>query len=147
MANLLSRFNETVAGSNSKLADYTSKVAAKGDFKRIKNIEVLINSWNNILITPRRTYMFDPDYGSELYKMIFEPADEITVQKVVDEVTNNLLRYDDRATIENVDVTFFMNRKGFSVAVDVNYEGETGQLEVVIDDTIYFKFFESTEVQ
>jgi phage baseplate assembly protein W len=147
MANLLDRFNETVAGSNSKLADYTSRVAARGDFKRIKDVEVLINSWNNILITPRRTYMFDPEYGSDLYKMIFEPADETTVQKVVDEVTNTLLRYDDRATIESVNVTFFVNRKGFSVAVEVNYEGDTGQLEVVVDDNIYFKFFESTEVQ
>ncbi|MHA1816072.1 MAG: GPW/gp25 family protein [Candidatus Heimdallarchaeaceae archaeon] len=147
MANLLDRFNEAVAGSNSKLADYTSKVAAKGDFRRINNIEVLISSWNNILITPRRTYMFDPDYGSDLYKMVFEPADEITVEKVVEEVTTTLLRYDDRATIENVNVTFFTNQKGFSVAVDVNYQGDTGQLAVVVDESIYFKFFESTEVQ
>ncbi len=146
MANLLDRFNETVAGSNSKLADYTSKVAAKGDFKRIKDIEVLINSWNNILITPRRTYMFDPEYGSNLYKMVFEPADETTVDKVIDEVTSNLLRYDDRASIEGVDVTFFKNKKGFSVGVDVGFQGETGQLAVVIDESIYFKFFESTEV-
>jgi len=146
MANLLDRFNETVAGSNSKLADYTSVVAPKGDFKRIKDIEVLISSWNNILITPRRTYMFDPEYGSNLYKMIFEPADEVTVNKVIDEVTNNLLKYDDRASIENVGVTFFPNQKGFTVAVDVNYDGNVGQLAVVIDEALYFKFFESTEV-
>ena len=147
MANLLSRFNETVAGSNSKLADFTSTIAAKGDFRRIKNLEVLINSWNNILMTPRRTYQFDPDFGSDLYKMVFEPADQTTVNKVIEEVTANLLRYDDRAIIENVDVTFFRNQKGFSVAVDVNYQGETGQLEVAIDESVYFKFFESTEVQ
>lgn len=146
MANLLDRFNETVAGSNSKLADYTSKVAARGDFKRINNVEVLINSWNNILITPRRTYQFDPEYGSDLYKMVFEPADQRTVNKVVDEVTNTLLKYDDRATIEDVDVTFFKNQKGFSVAVKVNYQGDIGQLEVIIDESIYFKFFETTEV-
>jgi phage baseplate assembly protein W len=145
MANLLSRFNETVAGSNSKLADYTSKVAPAGDFKRIKNIEVLISSWNNILITPRRTYMFDPEYGSDLYKMIFEPADQDTVNKVINEVTRTLLRYDDRASIEGVDVTFFTNRKGFSVAVDVVYKGDTGQLQVVVDENTYFKFFESTD--
>jgi len=147
MANLLSRFNETVAGSNSKLADYTPKVSASGDFKRIKDIEVLLNSWNNILITPKRTYQFDPDYGSNLYKMIFEPSDQATVNKVIDEVTENLLRYDDRATIENVDVSFYRNQKGFSVAIDVNYEGDTSQLQVVIDEAIYFKFFEATEVQ
>lgn len=147
MANLLSRFNETVAGSNSKLADYTPKVSASGDFKRIKDIEVLLNSWNNILITPKRTYQFDPEYGSNLYKMVFEPADQVTVNKVIDEVTENLLRYDDRATIENVDVSFYRNQKGFSVAIDVNYEGDTSQLQVVIDEAIYFKFFEATEVQ
>jgi len=147
MANLLSRFNETVAGSNSKLADYTSVIAAKGDFRRITDIEVLINSWNNILITPRRTYQFDPEYGSDLYKMIFEPADQTTVNKVIDEVTNNLLKYDDRATIEDVDVAFFKNQKGFSVAVNVNFLGDTGQLQVAIDESIYFKFFETTEVQ
>lgn len=147
MANILDRFNEAVAGSNSKLADYTSKVAPVGDFKRITNIEVIVSSWNNILITPRRTYQWDPEYGSNLYKMVFEPADEVTVNKVIDEVTNTLLRYDDRANIKNVDVTFFKNLKGFSVAVDVTYEGESGQLQVVIDEATYFKFFEATDIQ
>ncbi len=70
MANLLDRFNQTVAGSDSKLADYVSKIGPSGDFNRIADIEVLINSWNNILITPRRSYQFDPEYGSILYKMV-----------------------------------------------------------------------------
>jgi hypothetical protein len=74
VANLLSRFNQTIVGSNSKLADYISKVSSKGDFKRITDLEVILNSWNNILLTPRRSYQFDPEYGSDLYKMIFEQA-------------------------------------------------------------------------
>lgn len=147
MASLLSRFNETVAGSNSKLADYTTKVSASGDFKRITDIVVLINSWNNILITPRRTYMFDPEYGSDLYKMVFEPADQDTVNKVISEVTETLLRYDDRASVQNVEVNFYKNKKGFSVGVDIYYDGDTHQLQVVIDDSTYFKFFESTDTQ
>jgi len=147
MANLLDRFNEAVAGSNSKLADYTSTIAPSGDFKRITDIEVIISSWNNILITPKRTYMFDPDYGSNLYKMVFEPADQVTVNKVVDELKNSLSTYDDRASIEDVDVTFFKNLKGFSVAIDVNFKGDTSQLQVVIDEATYFKFFESTDIQ
>ena len=79
--------------------------------------------------------------------MVFEPADDITVNKVIDEVTSSISRYDDRAVIEDVDVTFFKNLKGFSVAVDVNYQGETGQLQVVVDEATYFKFFESTGSQ
>ena len=56
------------------------------------------------------------------------------------------MRYDDRANIQDVNVTFFKNLKGFSVAIDVSYEGETGQLQVVIDEATYFKFFETTDI-
>ena len=145
MANLLKRFNETVAGSDSKLADYQAKVASYGDFRRIKDLEVILSSWNNILITPRRSYQFDPEYGSDIYKLVFEPADDTTLEKIKEEVIETLLRYDDRATIENIDVSVLPNRKGFNISVDVRYEGDTGQLEVVIDEEAYFKFFETTE--
>jgi len=112
MTNLLERFNQTVAGSDSKLADYLSKISPSGDFKRIKNIEVILNSWNNILITPRRSYQYDPEYGSDLYKMVFDPADDQTIRKIKDELAVTLQRYDDRATIEDVEVTFLTNLKG-----------------------------------
>jgi phage baseplate assembly protein W len=144
MANLLSRFNQAVAGSNSKLADYQATVASYGDFRRIKDIEVILSSWNNILITPKRSYQFDPEYGSDIYKLIFEPADEETLERVRAEVIETLLRYDDRALIENININILPNRKGYNIAVDVRYEGQTGQLEVVIDEDSYFKFFDST---
>ena len=145
MSNLLNRFNETVAGSNSKISDYVSTLSVSGDFKRIDEIEVILNSWNNILVTPRRSYQHDPEYGSDLYKLVFEPADDITLNKVIDEVTNTLLRYDDRASISNLDVIFFTNQKGFSITVDVEYDGETKQLKTILDESTYFKFLESTE--
>lgn len=145
MANLLDRFNKTVAGSEAKLADYKCKVSSVGDFKRISDIEVILNSWNNILLTPRRTYMFDPEYGSNLYKMIFEPADERTQEQIIQEVVHTLQKYDDRASINDVQILFLTNKKGFNVAVDVSYKGETGQLEVIIDEDLYFQFYESTE--
>jgi phage baseplate assembly protein W len=144
MVNLLHRFSKDVAGSESKLADYKSTVASIGDFRRIDNIQVILNSWSNILTTPRRTYMFDPEYGSDLYKLIFEPADNTTKRAIIDETVSVLTRYDDRARINDINVEFLPNRKGFNVAVDVEYEGETGQIEVIVDEDSYFQFFESS---
>jgi len=145
MADLLRRFNQTVAGSDSKLADYQAVISSVGDFRRIKNLEVILSSWNNILITPRRSYQFDPEYGSDIYKLIFEPADNDTLERIKTEVVETLLRYDNRAIIENVEVNLLSNRKGFNISIDVKYEGKTGQLEVVIDEDAYFKVFETTE--
>jgi phage baseplate assembly protein W len=142
MSNLLTRFQKTVVGSNKKIGDYLSKIDVSGDFKRITDIEVIIASWSNILITPKRTYQFDPAYGSNLYKMIFEPSDEITAAKITNEVVNTLSLYDDRAIIKDINVLFSTNLKGFNVTIDVEYRGEKGQLEVVIDENAYFKFFE-----
>jgi len=143
MANLLDRFKTAVIGSESKLADYRSTISSNGDFTRIENLNVILNSWNNILTTPRRTYMFDPEYGSNLYKLVFEPSDDKTIEQIVKEVVSSLRKYDDRARINDISVSFLPNKKGFIVSVDVEYEGETGQLEAVIDQDLYFRFYDN----
>jgi phage baseplate assembly protein W len=145
MADLLKRFNQTVSGSNTKVGDYKSRIVAKGDFQRIEGLEVIINSWNNILTTPRRSYQYDPNYGSDLYKLIFEPGDEITAQRIENEVINTLIRYDDRATISDITVLFYDDRKAFMVSAVVTYNNQSADLQLVFDDTTYFKFFETTE--
>ncbi|MHA1874797.1 MAG: GPW/gp25 family protein [Candidatus Heimdallarchaeaceae archaeon] len=142
MANLLDRYNKTVVGSNEKDADYQSKIVTSGDFKRVENIEAILSSWSNILITPKRTYQYDPEFGSDLYKLVFEPADDSTEEEIKEEVIEALRTYDSRATIQNVNVSFLVGRKGFNISVEVDYEGEETELQVVIDESVYFKFFE-----
>jgi phage baseplate assembly protein W len=143
MADFLKRFNQTVAGTRNQVSDYVSVIAPVGDFRRINDIEVILNSWNNILITPKRSYIFDPEYGSNLYKIVFEPVDQITQEKIRQEVIETIQKYDDRASIRNVSINFLPNYKGFQVNIDVSYKGDSSQLQVVIDQNVYFKFFES----
>lgn len=146
MANLLDRFNKTVVGADDKDADYQSKIVTSGDFKRITDIEVILSSWTNILITPKRTYQYDPEYGSDLYKLVFEPADKATEEQIQQEVIETLRIYDSRAIIQDVTITFIPSRKGFNVAIEVEYKGEQTQLEVIIDENVYFKFLEVPEI-
>lgn len=135
MANLLDRFNKNVVGSKKKIFDYLPKISPSGDFKRIENINVIVSSWNNILQTPRRTYIHDPEFGSDLHKMVFEPADQMTLDKIKQEVEYRIRLYDDRATIEKIEVRFLPNRKGANVKVIINYQGEKGTLSMSFDDT------------
>ena len=135
MANILKRFNQEVVGSDDKLYDYLAKITAKGDFKRVTDINVIITSWNNILMTPRRTFLMDPEYGSDLHKILFDPVDESTVERIKAEVVSRIRAYDDRAKIDGVEVLLNSNRKGFTVNVFVDYDGDTGTLSVKFDDS------------
>lgn len=144
MSNILDRFNKTVVGSRGKVGDYVSRIVPSGDFKRITDLEVIVNSWSNILITPTRSYIYDPEFGSDLYKMVFEPADDRTIDNIKREVITKLQRYDNRAIIQSIDIKFNNNRKGFTVSVVATYNNEEANVNVAIDESLYFKFFEST---
>ena len=111
------------------------------DFERITDINTILNSWNNILLTPKGTYPFDPEYGSNLYKLIFEPLDDRTVEQIEREVVYTINRYDDRAEIEAVNITYLKgSEKGFNVDLEVNYNGETGNLSVALTERLFSGF-------
>jgi len=135
MANILTRFKKQVVGSDGRIFDYLTVITSSGDFKRISNLNVIINSWNTILLTPKGTYLFDPEFGSDIHKLIFEPADSGTVERIKNEVEESLLTYDDRADIENIEVFLKPDGKSFQVDIEVSYEGEKGKLSVTFDDT------------
>ena len=144
MANLLDRFKTQVIGSEESLNDYLSVIASIGDFKRISNLNVIINSWNNILLTPRGTYLHDPEFGSDLYKYVFEPADGSTVDGIKREVIDRIMLYDDRAAIEDVEVNISNDGKRVSLSIFINYQGEKGVLDVKFDDTTFADFLTRT---
>jgi len=138
MANLLDRFNKKVIGSYDRISDVTPIVLSSGDFQRVNNINVIITNWNNILLIPLRSYIDDPEFGSELYKYVFEPKDEDTLEGVKNEIEYRLLRFEDRAELVNLEVQFLPgNEKGFNISISVKYEGETADLTVTIDESLY----------
>lgn len=144
MANLLDRFKTQVIGSEETLHDYLSIIASIGDFKRIDDINVIINSWNNILLTPRGTYLHDPEFGSDLYKYVFEPADSDSIEGIKNEVIERISLYDDRALIEDVEVNVSNDGKRVSLKIFILYKGEKGTLDVKFDDTTFADFLTRT---
>jgi len=144
MANLLDRFNIDVVGSSAVISDYMASITPKGDFKRITEFDAILNSWNNILITPTRTYFFDPEYGSELYKKVFDPADELTMEDIEDEVVDKLMYYDNRAYIDSIKIEFATNKKGFNISVYASYKGDKKELSVFIGEDIFNDFLRNT---
>lgn len=136
MANLLDRFNKNVVGSRGKISDFTSVLSSSGDFKRLEDINVILNSWKNILMTPKRSVDHDPEYGCGLHEYLFEPCDIKTEEKIKNEIMKQIPKYDNRATIKNIDVIFFSNKKGFYINILVNYKSKEITMKTIIDESI-----------
>lgn len=137
MPSLLERFQTSAIGSRGRIADYIPVVSSVGDFARVNDIEVILSSWNNILLTPLRTYLYNPNYGSDLYKYAFEPADETTSSGIKTEIRNRISKYDSRATITALNIRYMHDGHGFIVDITMEYEGKEGTLSVQIDGNKY----------
>lgn len=140
--NFLERFRKNVAGSKNKHVDYIAKIEPSGDFQKVEGIEAILNSWMNLLRTPVRTYVFDPNYGSELYKRVFDPADEITMDAIKTEIKEKLMYYDNRASITNVNIKFLPDKKGFVVDIFVRYKGEITKISKTFDKESFFNLIQ-----
>jgi phage baseplate assembly protein W len=135
MANLLDRFIKSAVGTDVQPHDFIPRISSIGDFKRIRNIDVILNSWNNILLTPLGSYIYDPNFGSNLYKLIFEPADDGTVEAIKTEVQTRIENYDARAEILNIFITLLPDKKGFNVNLECGFKGERGEISIKFDDS------------
>jgi len=138
MSTLMEKFQKSVIGSGGRIADYTAKIAPYGDFFRVEDLQTILSSWNNILLTPTRTYTYDPEFGSDLYRYVFDPQDEDTRQEIRDEILYKLRRYDDRAQIVDLKIEYLTGQKGFTVSIVVDYEGQRGGVSFEIDESLYF---------
>lgn len=134
-ATRISDFFKNVPGSNYSLKDIDSIIDGNGDFREIYDINVIVNSINNILNIPKGSYICDPNYGVGLEKYIFEPADEITRQNILNEVKNAISNYEKRANIQT-DVYFFSNKNGFQIKINVIMEGVTKEIKVNIVENL-----------
>ena len=124
MANTMDRFTKLIQGSIKEDVDFRQNITSSGDLRRLTGINTIINSWNNILNIPRGTYDNDPDFGSDLHKLVFEQADKNTLNKIKNEVTRCIMTYDSRARIVSIDVKFLIGGKGFSVNVVISYKNQ-----------------------
>jgi phage baseplate assembly protein W len=130
MSGILKKFNKDLIGSNDTLVDYTNEISPSGDFKKITGIDVIINSWKNLLRIRRRTKDHDPETSSYIEDFLFEPFDEDTRQQIGEAIRDILTQFDNRAKIESIDVDFLKNEKGFVVDIVASYKGEKAGLKV-----------------
>jgi phage baseplate assembly protein W len=77
--------------------------------------QAVIASVRNLLLTNFYERPFQPNVGSNLDKLLFEPVNDLTANILETEIRNVINNYEPRAKIDSLQITSNPNQASFSV--------------------------------
>jgi phage baseplate assembly protein W len=86
---------------------YPFKNSPQGFFLNLNSTdaEAIKSDLMHLLLTRKGERLYNPDFGTNLLKYIFEPNDNMTLEALKDEVSNTVKRYLPNLSIKNISVT------------------------------------------
>ena len=108
------------------------------DLIALKNTNAITRSVRNIIFTYPGEKPFDPEFGSQVSKMLFENIDPLNAIKIKREIRYSIDRYEPRVLLTNVEVTPDYDGNAFNVIIAYNIIGidvPSQQLEFVLQST------------
>jgi phage baseplate assembly protein W len=107
-------------------------IGADGDLKKVYGIDRVVDSIINYLSIPKGNYPGDPEYGSELYKFVWEPTDELTKEGIYQEIKDVAQLFSHNVKISNFNLYYISNNKGFVVSFDIVYMGDKKEVTLEV---------------
>jgi phage baseplate assembly protein W len=90
----------------------------------LKNEEAIKNAIKNLVLTGLGTKLFQPNVGSKVYNLLFEPLDPILVTEIRDEIINTVNNFDSRIIISDVIVTGYEDSNELDVEITYTIVGQ-----------------------
>lgn len=88
------------------------------DVRPVKDLGAIKNSIRNLMLTNKLERPFQPEIGSNLTKLLFEPADPITISLIKEDIINTIDNYEPRVSLTNVSVEDYSDRNAYFVSVE-----------------------------
>ena len=83
----------------------------------VKNENSIKQAIKNLVLTRPGEKHFQPEIGSEVYTLLFEPLDDFTAETIQDEIINTINGNEDRVSLESVICEVDEERNGFEVEI------------------------------
>lgn len=95
----------------------TDDIIVTKDFNAIKQ------SINNLLLTAPGERFFNPNIGSRISQVLFEPLDFIGVNLVKSEIEYTINAFEPRVSLESVNVDIDYDNNGYDIVIDYKVVG------------------------
>lgn len=106
-----------------------------GDVALKREIQAVKQSVLNILFTNRGERPFDPEFGSDIRKQLFENFDPITEQILSDQIRTALRNYEPRVRVLNIDISSRPDNNYIDVSLEVEIQSPD-QTVITVDFSI-----------
>lgn len=87
-----------------------------GDIVRFVNENAVVRSCKNLILTDRGERLYQPDVGSDIRRMLFEPLSSMAAEMIAEYIRTTIETYEPRAKI--LDVSVIPNYDNNSYSVD-----------------------------
>ena len=95
------------------------KKPVDGDVSMKYNEQAVIRSIRNLLATNRFEKLFQPEIGSTINQLLFEPVSPLSASLIEDEIGRMIDNYEPRATISQIEVSANPDSNSFAVYIAV----------------------------
>lgn len=100
------------------------------DINKTKNEMAIINSIKNIVLTNHYEKPFNPDFGSNVRKLLFENLDIITASAVEREITQSITNFEPRVRVIGVTATPNFEQNAFDVQMQFYILNQTSPVSI-----------------
>jgi len=102
----------------------------KKDINKLTAERAVVNSIKNLVSTNHYEKPFNPSFGSNLRRLLFENADKFTASLIEREIAEVIRNYEPRATVNNVIVSPTVDGNGFNVELEFFVVNQTQPLSI-----------------
>lgn len=93
------------------------------DVSVVNNEDAIKQSIKNIVLTAPGEKFFNYNFGSRVYKLLFEPLDPFLVDTIENEILNTIRNYEKRVEVINVDCTADYDFNAIDVSIEYKIIG------------------------
>ena len=106
--------------------DFTfTKKPVVGDVALSYDEKAVTRSIRNLLSTNHYERPFNPDIGSNINGLLFEPISPFTANSLKNEISTTIKNYEPRATIQDIQVSAQVDKNAYSVYLSFYIENAT----------------------
>lgn len=109
------------------------------DYEEIDEVDTdlaaIKNSIRNIISTARGSLPGKPNFGCDIYKILFAPLDDLTVTMANNYIRESLNEFEDRIAIEDIEITKIEEYNKLKINIIFEYESSITTNEENVDST------------